>query len=583
MAHDPSAFIQEYFRIRLADTVGLNADSGWAADENTNATIGTGLEFRVRFKVRETAAGADSTGFKLQVNYNSGGWVDVQLGNNDTTAAVIAVPSSQYNDGDATSTELLTNTGTYVNGEGLEGAASSSFGLTSEETEFEWCLMIMNSYDGPNFTAGSETLDLRVVQSDGTVFTGTYTNPTITVSVTDYYLGGTYAESPNKCIWVDGNKNIYALIETAETDPKLLMMKSTDSGKTWAEQDGANRPTQEDMESMDGVLTNDRIYIAHQYGGHEIYHHLFRVSTEGTNPDTWQTTDELVQGTVALNTNPQSTAIVRRSDGDLVIFYIRDNSTLDQAYYRIDTGGGWGSEQTLDTEASHDCRGISAIIGESDKAHIFYTMHDGGTGTMYHRSLDSGDTLSAREEVDASTGIGNNNKWVWTSPIYWDDGGVEIIMVVYKDSDNLLYSVVVSDDGTPETRKAASDNTAMSDPGGTGSQQVTADLALDGTDAYLHYSDLTTQDLFRDTAANDGGWGTDVEELDSKQVDWIRSTSFTHSGPNGGARVVGYVYDNGSDGGTGFIWYDEFVIAEAAADLPIQIVIEQAVNRASTY
>ncbi|KKK73488.1 hypothetical protein LCGC14_2893340, partial [marine sediment metagenome] len=48
-----STFSQEYFRIRSGDTVGLNTDSGWAAAENTSTTIGTGLPFRIRFKVRE--------------------------------------------------------------------------------------------------------------------------------------------------------------------------------------------------------------------------------------------------------------------------------------------------------------------------------------------------------------------------------------------------------------------------------------------------------------------------------------------------------------------------------------------------
>ena len=75
MAHDPSAFIQEYFQIRADDTAGLNVDDfDWG--ENVDGSIATGVPFRIRFKVRETAAGADSTGFKIQVSRNSGTWID---------------------------------------------------------------------------------------------------------------------------------------------------------------------------------------------------------------------------------------------------------------------------------------------------------------------------------------------------------------------------------------------------------------------------------------------------------------------------------------------------------------------------
>ncbi len=97
-----SVFIQEYFRIRLGDTVGLNVDSAWAAAENTNATIGTGLVFRIRFKVRETAGGDDaSNNYKLQVKRNAGGFVDLDVLGGAAAPAVLANLSSQYPDADA--------------------------------------------------------------------------------------------------------------------------------------------------------------------------------------------------------------------------------------------------------------------------------------------------------------------------------------------------------------------------------------------------------------------------------------------------------------------------------------------------
>ena len=84
------------------------------------------------------------------------------------------------------------------------------------------------------------------------------------------------------------------------------------------------------------------------------------------------------------------------------------------------------------------------------------------------------------------------------------------------------------------------------------------------------YSDLTTKDIYRDEADNDGGWGTDVEQEDGKNVDFVRGNIFTHSAGNGGAKVYGYFYANSPgtstlEGWTGDVWYGEYEIAAGAA------------------
>ena len=98
MAHDPSAFISEYFQIRLDDTEGLN-DAFTGPAENVNASIGRGVAFRIRFKVRETAAGSDSPSFAPQVRLNAGSFVAVPnfTGDSNTpTAPAACVVSGQY-------------------------------------------------------------------------------------------------------------------------------------------------------------------------------------------------------------------------------------------------------------------------------------------------------------------------------------------------------------------------------------------------------------------------------------------------------------------------------------------------------
>lgn len=566
-----SVFIQEYFRIRSGDTVGLNVDSGWAAAENANATIGTGIEFRIRFKVRETAGGDDaSNNYKLQVNRNSAGWNDVSLLSDAGSEAVQAVLSSQFADGDATSTELLTNTATYVNGEGLEDNTSGAYSLTSEETELEWCLWIQSFHDDHLQNVASDTLEFRIVEDDGTVFGGTYTNPTITVSETAGYVGGVPAESPHRVgPKKDTNGNLYVIIEPSGATDSFFptMIKSTNGGDTWREQDGANRPTEGDLESADIRKVGDTLHIVIQRGASDdVFYHTFRMS-DHASADTWGITDEVVT-TLSGAASDQEASLEVYADGRVIALY-RKTDTNEGVYYKIrSTGGTWGSEVEVDTTASVDFLGGMMIKGESDKMHIFYK--DDTNGDLYHKSLPDGGSLGSRESIssDSDAGVSDDEKPI-IPPVYWDDGGDEKIMVVYKESaDNILRSRIITNDGTPASATAASDVAVASHQ--AGSNQPVADMVVDGTNALLLYSDRSTFDIFKDENSNGGGWGTDAEEKDGVTAHFIRGNVFTHSSGNGGDKVYGYIWDDGSDGGVGRIFYDEVVLEVGGVGQPTQ-------------
>jgi hypothetical protein len=573
MGHNPTYNLL-HTRVRL-DVDGLNSESsGWIAAEDADSfDVDWGVKVRIRARFSETAGNGSNNTFKWQVSRESGSFVDVTDAIYPNAATpVIVVPSDIFTDGDSITTQYLTSGGgTFINGEGDSDNSISST-VDSQETEIETCFMIMNPFGAEGATGNNsdgDTLEFRLVENDGTVFGGTENTVIIIVNDTnDGYIGGTYAETPGHLFFVDGDKNMYCVHEISAGDPLIAVSKSTNGGDNWTIQDQANGPTtSKDLEAFDAILANDRIYMAQQNTGDDVYHHVFVVSTDGTSPDTWETVDEAVTTGITMNSNPQSVAIGRRSDGDLIIFYVKDNGSVDQGYYKIDSGSGWGSEQTLDAESGYWVKGIAGIMGESDLFHVFYKMANGTLGPIYHRSLNSSDTLSGREAIDTDAGGSTDDRFFMTNPVYWDDGGDEIIMVCYYDAaDSKIYSVVVTNDGTPETRKAASDNTAAYQPGNTGSDQVVADLSIDGSDAFLHYANAADLDLYRDLASNDGGWGTDVEELDATTIHWIRTHVFTHSAGNGGAKVVGQVYDKGSDGETGYIWYREYEIPSAGPD-----------------
>ena len=562
MGHVTATYQQHAYRIRSGDDVDLDTNSGWAAAENTGATIDAGTIFRVRMGFAETAGGSGNVSLDLQMRHQPNGgsfgsWADVGVDLGGTTTPIITRPSSQYADGDATTADLLTNLGTQIDGHGNEDSTTASVSPSSECVEIEFCLRIMHSYDGPNFVGDGDVIELRLVESDGTVL-GSYTQtPSITVNMSAQFIGGTVIENPGHLFWTDSNGNMYALVENAESKAKGMMMKSANGGDTWTEVDGANRPTTIDWEGVDIKQDGDTLHISHHPGGSVVYH-TFNMSDHATNADKWGVTDESVLS--GISETDQSSTIIPRGDGTVVCAY-RRTITNERLYLKIRSAGGtWGSQIALEQTSSIDWTQVVSVLGANDKAHFFY--NDNTNGITYHKSLNSSDTLSAREQVYSGTGTGAGDRMPILPPVYWDDAGDEIIMgVIKRSSDGKLVSVIITNDGTPAASVVATDNAVHADSGG--SRQPNASMANDGSTVYLHYAEDVTSDLFRATYES-GSWGTDVEEIDATDVDHIRSVVFTHSSGNGGDKVVGYIYDTFSNGGTGGVYYGEYVIPAGA-------------------
>jgi len=180
---------------------------------------------------------------------------------------------------------------------------------------------------------------------------------------------------------------------------------------------------------------------------------------------------------------------------------------------------------------------------------------------VYHKSLDSGDTLSASELVHNDVGIGGSDRAkIGIQPVYWDESGNEKIMgIVHDESDNYGYSSIITNDGAPAAVVQATDNDVDYNMGG-GSLAIPLVTDSVGSTVYCIYGSRTDGDLWL-AIYSGGSWGTDAKQQTTIQIDWVCGTIFTHSSGNGGATVFGYVYDNDSNGGTGQIWYDEYVIA----------------------
>ena len=193
--------------------------------------------------------------------------------------------------------------------------------------------------------------------------------------------------------WQARNGDLYFIMEPAETDNLFMMIKSSDSGVTWREMDGANRPETNDLESVDGWQVGDTIHIIHQVTDSTRYH-AFRTSDHLTQPDTWGVRDEPAATVPSV---AQAATLAVRSDGSIVTFYVADT-----VHYNIRSSGGiWGADTVVDPGVGPKSAGPKAVLGANDTVHVAYYGMD---GTIWYRRLLRNGTLTRRQQLASGLG-----------------------------------------------------------------------------------------------------------------------------------------------------------------------------------
>jgi hypothetical protein len=573
-----TGYSMPHWRVRSDDSVALDANTGWAAAEDTAPTIDLGKKFRVRAKVQRDTTGVGD-GFKLQCLHipNGGagtGWWDI------TIVALASSPNScvagklsvNYVDGAATSTELLTSDAglSWQNGEGVETAESTgnivtgTHDLDNEETEFEWTIMMVNPYSQPMVAevADGDKIYLRVVHDDGTAFPNLYSPIEITVNYPNGYVGGVFSECPKDVIEVDGNGKLYYVCEASEWEAETIMMASSDDGDTWAIVNRNNRPAEIDLESVDIKKVGTTLHIGMQLNN-DPYYCTFNMSDAGSNPDTWQIQEFTKE---SVTRDDQQTAIVSRSDGTEIHFWEEVVSNDRRIIYRIRSSGGtWGSDNTLDSEASHDFTDCWAILGDSDLCHIFY--QDLTDGELFHQTINSSDTLGTREEVGTNVlGQSTSEENAICGIVRYDSSGTDRIVVAYRnDSNSYIHCAKVDDNGSPSTPIAATGRAAYNDPVNSGSDQPVAHLEVDGTDLYVVFGD-TNGEIWITKSADFAAFDTDTKIISNVEAYWLRTVVYT---PSGGGTNLGIIYEDDSHGGLGNGHFYNYVIDSGSATLTV--------------
>jgi hypothetical protein len=584
-----TAYDQNAFRVRTGDTVGLNADTGWAEVLNTDASLPPDKEFRIRFEI-EAANSAASQAFQLRYQKNgAGGYVAVPNnatpfieGSADGQKKIQAIPSAQYADLDATTNILAGSGDSFVAGSGNEDSLSGTVSFTApSHTELEWCVLLRKLSEDEHIADG-DFFDFRVYKSDGNPLDTYAVTPRLTVANDPGQIGGTRAESPARMFVATAEGDLYCLVEYTDisTKNRAVMMKSTDGGDSWNPVDEVNAPTDQDLEAcdMDYIAADDTIHIAIQGpSGDDVFYWTFLTSGHPTTPDTWGISETV--DTAASPATSQAVAIAHRDgDGTTVLFYKDNDGANDRVRYRI-RNGTWGAEQTLDLEVSTSIHGVRLAKESDDTLHIFYLARDPGVSAeLWHRWLNpSTDTLSSRTQVNQTAVMENgsdSHNGPTTQPRVWDDGGTIRVGIGYVDVGDDLYwnQSPISTIGFTSEVLISDADVKMS---GAGSHQAVADAIVDDVndEPWALWSDEADEDLMSDTRIS-GSWGADTERRVGI-IDLVRAETFTHSAGNGGGRVVGILIEDNPNttisGGTGYTRYIELALTVAEPEFILEL------------
>ncbi|MHC4412486.1 MAG: hypothetical protein ACYSW6_05865, partial [Planctomycetota bacterium] len=580
---------QSHFRIRnIGALQTINQDSDWAANLDVDATLSAqrkdaGCLFGLRFELEEIISSSTTIIPKLQYRVNAGTWTDcadvatddyVDPASTTTFANVSVVNKATITDGAATTNILTGSALGFVAGTGEHNTVGASITLNNQHTEIEWRVLIRNRYDTRQESDDGDEYEFRVVESDNTLLGGTYVIPKITLNLDGGYIGGVGIETQSRVNFIkipDGT--LYTPMEDSVSSQEIVMLKSTDGGVTWYQQD-AGASIGSDMEALDMDYddTNKVIHVVHT--GNDVNYFQFATKDHATVPDTWIDSNTVVLET-GITSSDQSAAVIVR--GTNVYAFYPDTATTEQIWYRKKTNltdGSWNSRVSIDTTGgTTDFTGVTAVLGpNSDDIHLFYP--DLTNFDLFHRTLNTSDTLGTRHDIDLDIDNGNQARNGMTNAISWYNGTNEKAMIGFLDETNkYLYTVVVQDDGTPDTRQVASNNVVVfSDPfPGTLSRQPIASLGVDASTniAYVFYSNDADHDLYRATHADEGSWANHTEEIDATDIHAIRGQVYTKANND---VVFGYIVDEAYNqdgatprsGQTGSAGYLEYLIQEGA-------------------
>lgn len=462
---------------------------------------------------------------------------------------VSTVATAAYANRAATTDLLSGSSAAFVAGQGVSLTERTGPWMAGDaHGEFEWALVIRRLADGAVTNETGDRFEFRLVAADSGAQVGSpvalrSSTAAVTLQVPDGHIGGTFVETPGRIgPWQSASGDLYFIIEPSETDNLFMMIRSTDGGRSWREVDGANRPQTGDLESVDGRLVDGTLHMLHQVT-ESVRYHVFRTSDHPSAPDSWALTDELATTVTA---HSQMGTLVVRADGSIVTVHLGD--TLGYSIRSPD--GVWSDEIIIEDASGARLAGPQAVLGRDDVVHLAYFRAD---GTIHHRRLLADGTLTPATQLAAGAGTTEAEYGAVLPLVYIPE--TDTLVVAYRLDDGQLYERRITGDAAPTAALQISDRPVITDA--VDAQQAAADLVHDGSVLHALFIDTETRSIHHscNDLAGDAGWQPSTVVVDGILGSWVRGGVLESGGGGEGEKVLGYVYDAGSDGGAGMNRY----------------------------
>jgi hypothetical protein len=336
----------------------------------------------------------------------------------------------------------------------------------------------------------------------------------------------------------DARGHLYRVTEDSKpngNNPQVL--KSTDGGVTWTEQDPLNRPPLGDTEG--GWVLQDGPTIWFAWQSSDIRLMRFNTSDHPTAPDTYQIRTEIVAPTA--DGSLQYASLAKNADGSVWVAYGAPPSGGPRsAVVRRDPQGTYTSPVIVDPAVATTAPRL--VKGTGDRTYVFYKTE--ADNRIYVRALSAGGTLSAPTRVDS--GGTHSIETPLTNVVSYADGGDEVLVVLFAGADGILRSVDVRN-GVAGPEQVVSSTPVTIDPGETTNNAAVAHLAVVGSTVIAMWSDAANGDVYSDQRLDGGQWGPDTRRVDTgagtaSNVQYVYHNVLRQSGDQA---AVGFTYDVG--------------------------------------
>lgn len=340
--------------------------------------------------------------------------------------------------------------------------------------------------------------------------------------------------------YISSSGNVYVVFKDSAVNTDLDIYKATDPTSSFSQIASITLTAAGIVFGIATYQDGDNLHIATQDDNENILYHVFSMSS-----DTFTTSNEAVTSAVGTNINvDKAISVSLETGGDIIIFYQGASENVSGQKERVNrawkTGGSWTVNQPVDAGGAVDYFLGGIVRGEVNKFHLVFK--DDTNRRAKHRSVQNVDgTLSAVENlVDANSEI---EDFTIIQPVYYDASGIERITTGYMDSpEPNFFTVVIEDDGTPETFKVMAAAIAVG-------EFSTVSFAVDVKTVWSVFRKFAGH-LYSTSNVDDSSWTNDELEV-TIQPNSITSNIYQR----GSDIVLAYIYDDG-----GVIKYNEKVL-----------------------